>query len=133
MEVVVFGDIEVALADHLAAVLAERNADAPVFVKVPTVRPTRYVRVRRVGGPQINRETDKPRVVFECCDALGTDAHDLAALVRGLIKAATPGYIGALWVSDIIDPTLSEDADPVTGSPRYLVTTELLVTGTVVA
>lgn len=130
---VIFGDIEIALADHLAAALAERAAGAPVFNAVPAQRPKRFVRLVRVGGSQSNLITDRPRIVAECWDVTGGGAHDLAALVRGLITAVAPGYVGEIWVDKVIDMGLSFSPDTATNLPRYLVPAELHVTGTAAA
>ncbi|WP_327100063.1 hypothetical protein OIE68_15565 [Nocardia vinacea] len=127
---VIFGDIEVALADHLAAVLADRGVSVPVVNAVPAERPTRFVRVARIGGLTGNLVTDRPRVVAECNDTLGTGAHDLGALVRALIGAIAPGYVGSVWVDKVKDLGLISSPDPDTNTPRYIVTAELFTTGT---
>jgi hypothetical protein len=125
---VVFGLIEVALADHLAALMA-----VPVFNNVPHTRPPEYVLLLRVGGSLSNRVTDRPRIVAECCAELGTTAADLASVVRARIGAVAPGYVGGIWVDKVIDMGVVYSPDPGTNSPRYLVTAELHVTGAAMA
>lgn len=130
---VIFADIETALADHLAGELAERDVNVPVVIGVPAQRPTRFVRLVRVGGTRSNLITDRPRVVAECWDTTGTGAADLAALVRALITGLAPGYVSDIWVDKVIDMGISFSPDPDTNLPRYLVPAELHVTGTALA
>ena len=129
MQPVVFADIEAALADHLAAALAARGVTVPVQLDVPNPRPTRFVRLVRVGGTKSNLITDRPRIVLECWDALGTGASDLAALVRALVTALAPGNMSGIWVDKVIDMGMVYRPDPGTNLPRYLVTAELHVKG----
>lgn len=75
---------------------------------------------------------DHPRVVFECTDDAG-NAADLAALVRSIVNAAAPGYIGDVWCDHIEDAGMENDTDPVTAAPRYTIVTDLIVRGTVLA
>lgn len=131
MDPIVFGDLEVALADHLTTALAERDADAPVFNAVPAQRPKRFVRLAHVGGTQSNLITDRPRIVAECWDTVGVYASDLARLVRALITSVAPGYIGGIWVDKVIDMGVS--FSPIGDLPRYLVVGEFHVAGTVLA
>ncbi|MEU2106494.1 hypothetical protein [Nocardia sp. NPDC019255] len=125
---VVFGLVEVALADYLGASMA-----VPVFNNVPHVRPPEYVLVVRVGGSLSNRITDRPRIVAECCAEVGTAAADLASVVRARIGAVAPGYVGDIWVDKVIDMGVAYSPDPGTNLPRYLVTAELHVRGAVLA
>lgn len=129
MAAVLFSDIEVALADYLAAALADRSVTLPVQMEVPNPRPDRFVRLVRVGGTQSNLVTDRPRIVFECWDTLGVGAANLAGLVRALVSAPVPGYVSGVWVDKVIDMGLAFSPDPDTNLPRYLVTAELHVIG----
>lgn len=129
MKPVVFGATEMALAGHLSAALAARGITIPVVNGVPHERPPRYVLVVRIGGSQSNLITDRPRIVAEVCDTHGPDAADLAAIVRALIGAIAPGWIGDIWVDKVVDLGLVFSPDPDTNDPRYLVTAELHVTG----
>ncbi len=131
MEPVVFGDVEVALADYLGSAFTERMAGATVYNAVPAQRPKRFARVVRVGGSQANAVTDRPRVVTEFWDTLGVGAYELAALGRALIVAVAPGYLGEIWVDRVVDMGLSFSPDPATGSPRYIFPAELWCRGTV--
>ena len=129
MKPVIFGDIEVALADHLASGLADRGVVVPVQMDVPNPRPDRFVRLVRVGGTQSNLVTDRPRIVLECWDTLGIGASELACLVRALVSAPAPGYMSGIWVDKVIDMGMAYSPDPGTNLPRYLVTAELHVMG----
>lgn len=131
---IAFGDIEVAVADHLAAALAARGIAVPVVIEVPAVRPPRFVRVTRPGGSQSNLVTDRPRIIAECWDEIGTGAADLAKVVRALLGAVAPGYVQGIWVDltkDLGVANLSHPSYP--DIPRYLVTKELHVRGEVLA
>lgn len=75
---------------------------------------------------------DRPRVVFEITDDAG-GAASLAALVRGIVNAAAPGYIGTVWCDYVEDAGEENDTDPVTAAPRYTIVTDLIVRGTVLA
>lgn len=127
---VVFGAAEMALADHLNTALPVHGMTVPVVNSVPHDRPSRYVLIIRIGGSQSNLITDRPRIVAECCDEHGPDAAELAALVRALIGAIAPGQMAGFWVDKVVDLGLVYSPDPDTNLPRYLVTTELHVTGT---
>lgn len=127
---IAFGDIEVALADHLASALAARGIVVPVVIEIPAPRPPRFVRVTRPGGSQSNLVTDRPRVVAECWDEIGTGAADLAKVVRALLGAVAPGYVEGIWVDKTIDMGLAFLPHPrYPDIPRYLVTKELHVRG----
>lgn len=126
---IAFGDVEAALADHLATQLSAHGDTAPVVIGVPNPRPARFVRLVRVGGSQSNLVTDRPRIVAECWADVGVDAAALATKVRALINATAPGYMEAMWVDRVIDVGMAFLPDPDTGIPRYLVTAELHVRG----
>ncbi|MCC3333591.1 hypothetical protein [Nocardia abscessus] len=126
---VTFPDIVITLADYLASALAARGVTDPVVAEVPDPRPDRFVRVVRIGGPRTNLITDTPRIVAECWDTSGAGAAELASVTRALIVAAAPGYLGSAWVGKAIDRGVSYSPDPDTGTPRYLITAELVMNG----
>lgn len=126
---VIFDDIEVALADHLYTALEARDVDVPVVIGVPSVRPKRFVRLVRVGGSQSNLVTDRPRIAAECWDTTGVGAAELAALVRAIFSGMAPGYVSGIWIDKVIDLGMSYSADPDTNLPRYVVPAELHVLG----
>lgn len=130
IEPVVFASVEVALADYLTAALADRDIEGPVVNGVPDrTRLTRYVLIVRIGGAVSNLITDTPRIVAECVDQYGTAAAELAVIVRALIGAAAPGYIGGIWVDKVRDLGMIFSPDPDTNLPRYVITTELHAKG----
>ncbi|WP_306363115.1 hypothetical protein [Nocardia sp. CC227C] len=139
-----FSDIESCLVDFLTDQLAALPDTAQVVTTVPDPKPARMVRVARNDRkPRLDVEDregrrgahlilDRPRVVFECTDDAG-GAAELAALVRGMVNAAAPGYIGPAWCDHIEDAGLENDTDPVTAAPRYTLVTDLIVRGRVLA
>lgn len=143
-ERILFPDIEQTLVDYLAAQLAAVSDTATVVVKVPDPRPSRMVRVTRndrkarvdvedrEGRRSAQLILDRPRVVFECTDDVGAAAN-LAALVRSILSAAAPGYLGTVWCDQIEDAGMENDTDPATAAPRYTLVADLIVRGTVLA
>lgn len=127
---VVFAAVEIALADYLVTGLAERDVEVAVVNELPAANQlTRYVLVLRIGGGLSNLITDSPRVTIECVAEYGSAAAELAGLVRALVDAAAPGYLGAVWVDQIRDLGMSYSPDPDTNAPRYLIQKELLLKG----
>ncbi|WP_280358120.1 hypothetical protein [Nocardia otitidiscaviarum] len=143
-ERIVFPDIETTLADYLTAELAALSDTAQVVTRVPDPRPARMVRVGRDDrSPRLDREDregrrgsmlilDRPRVLLECSDD-GGDGAGLASLVRAILAGAAPGYLGSVWCDGIADAGVENDTDPVTGTPRQVITADLFVRGTVLA
>lgn len=130
IEPVLFAPAEVAVADYLTTVLAAREIDGPVVNGTPDrIRLGRYVLVVRIGGAVSNLITDTPRIAIECVDTYGTRAAELASIVRALIDAAAPGYVGGLWVDRIRDLGMTYSPDPDTNTPRYVLTKELHIKG----
>ncbi|WP_052313568.1 hypothetical protein [Nocardia thailandica] len=137
-------DVESALVDYLTVELAAASDSAAVTTSVPEPRPARMVRVtrndRKARVDVEDREgrrgsqliLDRPRVVLECTDDAG-NAAGLAALVRGIVTAAAPGYIGSVWCDHVEDAGMENDTDPVTAAQRYTIVTDLIVRGTVLA
>ncbi|WP_156769450.1 hypothetical protein [Nocardia sp. 852002-20019_SCH5090214] len=70
-----------------------------------------------------------PRIVFECWDNDEIAAATLARVVRALVMGAAPGWIGSAWCDKAIDVGMASSPDLGSGTPRYLVTIELHVTG----
>ncbi|MRH86185.1 hypothetical protein GFY24_01675 [Nocardia sp. SYP-A9097] len=143
-ERIVFPDIEKILTDFLTAQFAALSETAKAVTRVPDPKPVRMVRVSRndrkargdvedqVGRRGAQLVLDRPRVVFECSDDAG-NAAGLAALVRGIVNSAAPGYIGTVWCDYVEDVGEENDTDPVTAAPRYTIVTDLIVRGTVLA
>ncbi|MFI6042277.1 hypothetical protein ACIA8C_11620 [Nocardia sp. NPDC051321] len=141
-ERIVYPDIAKTLADYLTAQLTAASDTAKVVTRVPDPRPTRMVRVLRNDRKRrLDREDregqrgpnlilDRPRVVFECTDDAGA-AAGLAGLVRAILAAAAPGYLGPVWCDYLEDVGVENDTDPVTAAPRQVITADLFVRGTI--
>lgn len=141
-ERIVYPDIEKTLVEYLTAQLAAASDTAKVATRIPDPRPPRMVRV--VRNDRILRQDvedregrrgpdlilDRPRVVVECTDDSGV-AADLAALIRGILSAAAPGYLGTVWCEYIEDVGLQNDTDPATAAPRHAIIADLIVRGKV--
>ncbi|MFD7843994.1 hypothetical protein ACFV4K_13815 [Nocardia sp. NPDC059764] len=144
LERIGFSDVEKALVDFLVVRLSELSDTATVIAKVPDPRPARMVRVSRndrkarvdvedrEGRRGVQLVLDRPRVVFECTDDAG-NAAGLAVLVRSIVNAAAPGYIGTVWCDHVEDAGMENDTDPVTAAPRYTIVADLIVRGKVLA
>ncbi|MET8774015.1 hypothetical protein ABZV58_03205 [Nocardia sp. NPDC004654] len=143
-ERIVFPDIEATLVGYLTSQLAAASDSAQVVTKVPEPRPARMVRVARDDRKgRMDREDregfrgsyliiDRPRVVLECTDDSGA-AAGLAGLVRSILTAASPGYLGTVWCDRIEDVGVENDTEPTTAVLRYTITADFYVRGTVVA
>ncbi|MGM7646552.1 hypothetical protein ACSVDM_16755 [Nocardia sp. JW2] len=143
-ERILFPDIEQTLVDYLAGQLAAVSDTATVVVRVPDPRPGRMVRVTRndrkarvdvedrEGRRSAHLILDRPRVVLECTDDAG-GAATLAALVRSILSAVAPGYLGTVWCDQVEDAGMENDTDPATAAPRYTLVADLIVRGTVLA
>ncbi|GAA5102672.1 hypothetical protein [Nocardia iowensis] len=139
-ERIVFPDIEKTLVDYLTAQLTAASDTAKVVTRIPEPRPSRMVRVTRndrklrqdvedrEGRRGPNLILDRPRVVLECTDDSGT-AASLAGLVRAILSAAAPGYLGSVWCEYIEDVGLENDTDPATAAPRQVIVADLIVRG----
>ncbi|WP_157535113.1 hypothetical protein [Nocardia inohanensis] len=142
LERISFPDVEKNLIDYLKSELTALGDSALVVAKMPDPKPARVVRVFRddrrrrqdVEDREGHRGTflilDRPRMVLECQADDGTAAV-LARTVRSILTGSFPRYIGAMWVDDIEDAGVENDTDPVTAAPRYVVTADLYVRGTV--
>lgn len=131
MQSVVFPDATAVLVSFLRTELAARSDSATVGSRVPNPRPDRFVLVRRVGGPALNRVADNATVTIECWDLAAEDAHDLAQLCRALVhslpgseRSGTPIY----RVTELAGP--GELPDPLSDHPRYTVTMQVAMRGT---
>ncbi|MFE6923633.1 hypothetical protein ACFVAV_21595 [Nocardia sp. NPDC057663] len=143
-ERILFPDIEQTLVGYLTTQLAAVSDTATVVTRVPDPRPTRMVRVvrndrkarvdveDREGRRSAQLILDRSRVVLECTDDAGA-AATLAALVRSILSAAAPGYLGTVWCDQVEDAGMENDTDPATAAPRYTLVADLIVRGTVLA
>ncbi|WP_109527984.1 hypothetical protein [Nocardia aurea] len=144
MERIVFPDIEQTLVDYLTTQLTAASDTAEVLTQVPSPRPVRMVRVvrndrkrrldveDREGRRGAHLILDRPRVVIECTDDAG-GAAELVGLVRAVLTAAAPGYLGDVWCDYIEDVGIENDTDPATDAPRQVLIADLIVRGEVLA
>lgn len=130
-ELLVFPDAEAVVVGWLRPELGKNGIVIPVATKMPNPRPPRIVRIVRAGGVQRDIVTDRATMVFECWDSSAPAAANLAAVVRALLCAAAPGWLGTAWSDRIVDLGMVPSPDPDSGSPRYLVTAELHLRGSV--
>lgn len=128
-ELLVFPDAESVVVSWLRPELGKTGITVPVATKMPNPRPPRFVRIVRTGGAQRDIVTDRATLVFECWDSSEPGAAQLAGIVRALLGAAAPGWLGAVWSDRIVDLGMVPSPDLDAGSPRYLVTAELHLRG----
>ncbi|WP_141808245.1 hypothetical protein [Nocardia bhagyanarayanae] len=95
-------------------------------------RKKRVDREDREGLRGPNLILDRPRMVLECYDDGGA-AATLAGIVRAILAAASPGYLGTVWCDHIDDVGVENDTDPATSAPRQIITADLYVRGSVLA
>lgn len=125
-ETIVFPDLEAILVDHIADELDVFGDTASVSVTVPSVRPSRFVTIRRTGGPRRDLVTDTVQVTVEAWAQTGSGALALAQLVRGIINAL-PGQtisgVAVYRVQEASGPGLLPD--PSSNQMRYSYTTAI--------
>lgn len=87
-EVIVFPDAALLVIDYLRDELDTRGyPDIHVGAKVPNPRPSKFVRVARVGGIAPFLVADDATLVVEAWETDAADAMTLAQLCRGLVRA----------------------------------------------
>lgn len=125
---IVFPDAAAVVADYLRTALAEHGQPVHVGTRVPSPRPTAFVRIERIGGAQRDVVTDRPRLDVHCWGATEEAAHDLMQLARALL-GAIPGWRGATAydVDEVGGPNLLPD--PASSSPRYALAVEISLRG----
>ncbi|MET9729232.1 hypothetical protein ABZZ79_00775 [Streptomyces sp. NPDC006458] len=113
---------------YLREALVERGDDVPVVTRVPSTRPTRFVRIERVGGSRLDRVTDRPRLDIHCWGADEGAVADLVKVVRALVFAI-PGWRGAVAydVAEVGGPDSAPD--PVSGQERSSFAVEVSLRG----
>ena len=130
MDVVLFPDAVAVACTWLADQLDDRDAAAPVFPRIPTDRPARFVVVQRTGGERLNIVADDPVLTIDCYDTVEEDAHDLAQLVRGLMYAMRGQVVAGTTVyrvQEAAGPALLPDS--LTDGPRYTQTFQVAMRG----
>ena len=131
MEAVVYPDAAAVVATFLNAELDTHGDTAPVGSRVPSSRPSRFVLVRRLGGPRLNRVADNAMLGIECWGTDEADAHDLAQLCRALIHSMTGGThstVPVYRVTELSGP--GSLPDPLSDNPRFTFTVQVAMRGT---
>lgn len=131
---VVFPDATALAIAYLGPILEEHEWSVPVVSKVPNPRPTRFVRVRRVGGGNPTIVSDAATLAIECWADESEDAHDLAQLAWAVVRAMRNSHIDGhtvYMVQTFAGPT--DLPDPTSGQPRYTFTVSLHTRGEPVA
>lgn len=119
-------DVVACVVDALRPVLAT----AAVATRVPEGPPGGWlplVRVQRVGGAARQGGLDDARVLVECWAATDAAAWDLVAAARDVLRRL-PGTGPVRACAETGGPALL--ADPLTGTPRYLLTAVVTVRAT---
>ena len=119
-------DVEGGLQSWLRA----RHADVPVVLRVPPVRPAKFVRLYRIGGVRINPAQERALLNIEAWGTGDLDAFNLAAEVwSDLDDAGGQEVAPGVWVDESGDGLASpvENSDPETGQARYQFTANLVV------
>lgn len=131
VEVIVFADPTDLVCAYLTTQLPSYGYPAiHVGARVPNPRPTRFVRVDRVGGPRANLVQDQPALVVEAWAGSVPAAHALLATCRALVNAL-PGTIQSgtpiYRVSEFSGPATLPD--PTSNQPRATYTVQVTLRG----
>lgn len=115
---VVFPDAAAVASGYLRPRLAD-----PVGTLVPTVRPPRFILVRRLGGPRRNVVVDAPMLGIECWAESDEAAADLAQVCRAHLHAMTGSVQGGVAVYRTAEAGGPASLpDPLSDQPRYTFT-----------
>lgn len=127
-----FPDAVDVVRTYLSGALAARGTPVQVVTRVPESRPARFIRIERVGGTQLDRVTDRPRLAFEVWAPSEEEAADLTKVARALVFAI-PGWRGAVayGVVDVGGPNTAPD--PVSGQERGTFAVEVSLRGKALA
>ena len=129
-ETIIFPDATLTTVVYITAQLLLRGDTTAVRTRVPDARPTRLVRVERVGGVKTNEVTDSAILTVECWAATESEAQSLGQLVRGLIfamKGTTQTGVTVYLVQEV--GGLAHLPDPDTEHPRYVFTAQIGLRG----
>lgn len=115
----------VAVIAYLNTALAAAGDTARARARVPSPRPTRFVRVMLAGSQPMTRTHVESSVVIECWDTDAEKAYELAWLTFDLLSDMDTGDA---WVPGGEDGWVGGPAyleDPEAGVPRYVATVVL--------
>lgn len=129
-ELVVFPD---AVTMVVTALGAEVPPDVAVHGMVPTERPLKFVTVERVGGIERDVVVDQPMLSIGAWAQESTQAYDIAALCRAVVKR----MVGHIWAGSMVYSVdevggMQNNPDPVSDQPRYTWTVQLTVRGSAI-
>lgn len=130
-EVVLFPDAEAAVIAELTARLEAAGDAARVVGTTPDVRPDRYVRVIRTGGPASAFWMDNAQITIEAWDVDEDAAIDLAQWCRAWIWAASrAGELNGVPFHNLQEfGGPARLPDPQTGQYRYTLTVAIELRG----
>lgn len=115
-EVIVFPDAEALAVTYLKA----KMTGVTIATKVPDPRPSKLIKVTRVGGSKLRLNADSPVLAFECWGSTSVEASDLAKYARAYVDAMSGETVNGVWVFKVREvggPAYFPDPD--TDSPRY--------------
>jgi len=118
-EVIAFPDAEALAVSYLKAKLIAETG-LKVVTKIPDPRPTKLIKVTRVGGSKLRLNADSPLLVFECWGSTSVEASELARKARAYVNAMDGEEVNGVWVYKVREvggPAFFPDPD--TTLPRY--------------
>ncbi|MFJ1789546.1 hypothetical protein ACIOML_35210 [Streptomyces anulatus] len=127
--VVVMPDAVAVVTGYLRGALKAHGRPVPVVSRIPSPRPSAFVRVQRIGGMQQTPVSDSPRLDIHCWGESESAAHDLAALSRALL-GVLPGVrdgVTVYRVAEVGGPIWLPDSE--TSTPRYAFAVEIHMRG----
>jgi len=115
-EVIVFPDAEALAVTYLKA----KMPGVTVATKVPNPRPSKLIKVTRVGGSKLRLNADSPVLAFECWGSTTVEASDLAKYARAYVNAMAGEKVNGVWVYKVREVGGPANfPDPDSDSPRY--------------
>lgn len=129
--VVVMPDAVAVVTGYLRGALRAAGRPVAVVSRIPTPRPSEFVRVQRIGGTQQTPVSDRPRLDIHCWAESESAAHDLAALSRALL-GNIPGVrdgVTVYRVSEVGGPMWLPDDE--TSAARFAFAVEIHMRGRV--
>lgn len=123
VEVLRVPDAVAVTVTYLKAQFAARSESAAVGSKIRDPRPTKFVKVRLMGGFRPDLGRSAPMLMFECWAADDVAAYDLGRLTEALIDAMPDLHDGCTRVVQV--GGLVSQPDPDSGSPRFVFTKQI--------
>lgn len=109
-----------AIPDAVGLVIAylEGKHTEPVVSRVPSPRPGKFIRVRRVGGGALPPVRDVPRLDVECWAETEPEAAALGATVRAEMLALAGTTVSGVECYRVEETLYRQIDDPETGTPK---------------